>query len=331
MNDIYHRKINYIRVSVTDRCNLRCIYCKPAKGFRQLARAQILSYEEIIRLVQLAVSCGISKVRLTGGDPLVRRDIVKLVGAIARLEGVKDLSLTTNGILLDQMASDLYQAGLRRINVSLDSLKKDKYQHITGRDGMERVVKGIEKARKVGFSPIKINIVVIKGINDDEVLDLAKLSLDNPFHIRFIEFMPIGNDQLWREKKYLSCIKIKEYIEAYKPLVRTAIGGPHHSLNNGPAQMFEFKGASGKIGFISPLSNHFCPACNRIRLTADGKIRSCLFSNQEIDIRKAMRSGISDGELQQLLIKSIKTKPMGHNINQYPSLTFSRSMGGIGG
>ena len=331
MKDIYHRKINYIRVSVTDRCNLRCIYCKPAKGFQQLARDQILSYEEIIRLVQLTVSCGITKVRLTGGDPLVRKDIVKLVEAIVRLKKVEDVSLTTNGILLDQMASNLYQAGLRRINVSLDSLKKDNYQHITGRDGLELVLKGIEKARSVGFSPIKINTVVIKGINDDEILDLAKLSLDNPFHIRFIEFMPIGNDQLWREKKYLSCSKIKEYIEAYKPLVRTAISGPHHSLNNGPAQMFEFEGASGKIGFISPLSNHFCPTCNRIRLTADGKIRSCLFSDQEIDIKKPMRSGISDDKLKQLLIKSIKNKPKGHTINQGSLLSFNRSMGGIGG
>ena len=331
MNDIYHRKINYVRVSVTDRCNLRCIYCKPAKGFQQLAKAQILSYEEILRLVQLAISCGLSKVRLTGGDPLVRRDIVKLVGSIARLQGVEDLSLTTNGILLDQMAYDFYNAGLRRINISLDSLKREKYQYITGRDGLDQVLKGIEKAQRVGFFPIKINMVVIKGINDDEILDLAKLSLDNPFHLRFIEFMPIGNDQLWREKKYFSCLKMKRIISAYKPLIPTSISGPHHSLNNGPAQLFEFKGAPGKIGFISPISNHFCPTCNRIRLTADGKVRSCLFSNQEIDIRRSIRSGSSDEELQKLLIEGIKAKPREHNINQAPSLIFNRSMAGIGG
>jgi len=331
MNDIYQRKINYIRVSVTDRCNLRCIYCMPAKGFHQLARAQVLTYEEIIRLVQLAISCGLSKVRLTGGEPLVRRDIVKLVRSIARLKGLEDLSLTTNGILLDQMAYDLYEAGLRRINISLDSLKREKYKNITGRDGLDLVLRGVEQARKVGFSPVKINTVVMKGINDDEILDLAKLSLDNPLHLRFIEFMPIGNNQLWREKKYLSCIKIKKIIAAYKPLIPTAIEGPHHSLNNGPAQMFEFKDAPGKIGFISPISNHFCPSCNRIRLTAAGKVRSCLFSNQEIDIRKALRSGKNDEELRQLLIKGIKTKPKEHTINQSPSLLFNRSMASIGG
>lgn len=331
MNDIYQRKINYIRVSVTDRCNLRCIYCKPARGFHQLARAQILTYEEILHLVQLAISCGLSKVRLTGGDPLVRRDIVKLVGSIARLNGLKDLSLTTNGVLLDHMAYDLYQAGLRRINISLDSLKSEKYRYITGRDGLDSVLRGVDRAQKVGFSPVKINMVVMKGINDNEILDLAKLSLDNPYHIRFIEFMPIGNSQLWRKKRYLTCFKMKKIITAYNPLIPTSIDGPHHSLKNGPAQMFEFKNAPGKIGFISPISNHFCTSCNRIRLTAAGKIRNCLFSDKEIDIRNALRSGKSDEELRQLLIKGIKTKPKEHKINQSPSLRFNRSMASIGG
>ena len=331
MLDIYHRNINYMRVSVTDRCNLRCIYCKPAEGFHQLARSEILSYEEILHLVQLTVSCGISKVRLTGGEPLVRKDIVRLISEVAQLQEIEDVSLTTNGVLLAPMAHDLYRAGLRRINISLDSLKRDKYQYITGRDNLEHVWKGIEEAQRIGFSPIKINMVVIKGINDDEVLDFAKLSLHNPFHLRFIEFMPIGNNQLWREKKYLSCLKIRKIISAYKPLVPSSIPGPHHSLNNGPAQMFEFKGSLGKIGFISPMSNHFCSVCNRIRLTADGKLRNCLFSDQETDIKSVMRSGGSDNELQQLLIQGIKNKPLGHAINQTTPLVFHRLMGGIGG
>lgn len=331
MLDNYNRKINYIRVSVTDRCNLRCIYCRPAKHFHQLDRSQILSFEEIIRLIKIAVLNGITKVRLTGGDPLVRKDIVKLIKSISQLDGISDLSLTTNGILLSQMAHKLYDAGLRRINISLDSLKKSKFEDITGLDGLKQVLKGIEAVKQIGFAPIKINVVIIKGINDDEILDLAKLSLDNSFHIRFIEFMPVGNNQLWQKKRYMSCSIIKEIICSYKPLMASSLSGPHHSPSNGPARLFEFKGAPGKIGFISPMSNHFCSTCNRIRLTADGKMRSCLLSNAEIDIKSALNSGATNEELQKLFIFAIKNKPGKHNIFQKPPKAFNRNMTSIGG
>ncbi|MGA1874059.1 MAG: GTP 3',8-cyclase MoaA [bacterium] len=331
MLDAHQRIINYIRVSVTDRCNLRCIYCQPAREFHQLARSEILSYEEILHLVQIAISCGITKVRLTGGDPLVRRDIVDLVRSIARLKGITDVSLTTNGILLDRLAGDLYRAGLRRINISLDSLKRDRFQMITGQDGLDQVRKGIDKAHSLGFSPIKINTVVIRGVNDDEVLDLARLSLNKPYHIRFIEFMPIGNDQLWQEKKYVSCLEIQKILTSFQPLIPSAAAGPHHSHHHGPAQMFEFEGALGKIGLISPLSNHFCSNCNRIRLTADGRVRNCLFSDQEIDIREALRSGKNDEELKALLIQGIKNKPAGHNLDHAQFTILNRPMSKIGG
>jgi len=331
MLDLYHRQINYIRVSITDKCNLRCIYCKPSQNFHQIERSQILSYEEILRLIRVAVTCGISKVRLTGGEPLVRRDLINLVRSISQLDGVRDIALTTNGVLLDQMAQGLYEAGLHRINVSLDSLNREKYQNITCRDQLDLVLQGIKKAQKIGFSPIKINAVVIRGINDDEVLDLAQLSLNYPFHIRFIEFMPIGNQKLWQDKHYFSCLEMKKIITAYRPLIPSASPGPHHSSGDGPARLFEFEGAPGKIGFISPLSNHFCSTCNRIRLTADGRLRSCLFSNQEIDIKEAMRSGGSDENLRQIFIKAIENKPVGLDRSQFSSLKCNRFMNSIGG
>ena len=332
MLDLHHRQINYIRVSITDKCNLRCIYCKPSQDFHQIERSQILSYEEILRLIRVAVTCGISKVRLTGGDPLVRRDVMNLVRSVSQLDGVREISLTTNGVLLDQMAEGLYEAGLRRINVSLDSLTREKYRSLTCRDQMNLVLQGIEKARKIGFSPIKINVVVIRGINDDEVLDLAKLSLTYPFHIRFIEFMPIGNHQLWQEKHSFSCLEIKKIITDYRPLIPSTSSGTNHSpQGDGPARLFEFEGAPGKIGFISPMSDHFCSTCNRIRLTADGKLRSCLFSNQEIDIKEAMRSGGSDEDLRQIFIESIEQKPVGLDASQFSSLKCNRFMNSIGG
>jgi len=334
MLDSHQRQINYIRLSITDKCNLKCIYCQPPKKLRQLERSQILSYEEILHLIQIAVRCGISKVRLTGGDPLVRKDVTKLVEAIARLEGVRDISLTTNGVLLEQMAPDLYKAGLRRINISLDSLNRKKYQDITGHDRLIQVLRGIQKAREIGFFPIKINMVVIRGINEDEVLDLAKLSLTYPFHIRFIEFMPLGNSQLWKERQFFSCQQIKEIITAYRPLIPLATCGDSPlGSENGPAQLFQFEGgAAGKIGFISPMSNHFCSTCNRIRITADGKLRSCLFSTQEIDIKAALRAGDSDDELQQLFIKGIENKPAsGPDRSRLSALKCNRFMNSIGG
>ncbi|MEW6378899.1 MAG: GTP 3',8-cyclase MoaA [bacterium] len=332
MLDLHQRQINYIRLSITDKCNLKCIYCQPSGKLRQPERSQILSYEEIVRLVQVAVTCGIAKVRLTGGEPLIRKDVVNLVGSIARLDGVRDIALTTNGVLLNQMASDLYEAGLRRINISLDSLNRKKYQDITGQDWLPQVLQGIQKAREAGFAPIKINTVIIRGINDDDILDLAKLSLTYPFHIRFIEFMPIGNSQLWQERHYFPCQEIKEVIEAYRPLVTPPPSSSAFKPEYGLARLFQFEGAPGKIGFISPLSNHFCSTCNRIRITADGKLRSCLFSDQEIDIKAALRSGGSDEDLRQLFIQGIENKPVkGPDHSQLSSMKCSRFMNSIGG
>ena len=328
MIDTYCRKINYIRISVTDRCNLGCIYCRPVKGLHHLSRSQILTYEEIIRLIHLAISCGITKVRLTGGDPLIRKDIVHLVQQISQLEGIQDVSLTTNGVLLEQMAERLYEDGLRRVNISLDSLKREKYKDITGYDKFDQVWKGILKAEKVGFHPIKINVVMIRGVNDDEILDLAKLSLLYPFHIRFIEFMPIGNQQLWEKKGYFPCEKIKDILHSFQPLSSEVSAGVH--LNNGPAKLYAFPSSLGKIGFISSMSNHFCSTCNRIRITADGKVRNCLFSDQEIDVLGALRSGKSDKEVRKLMTQGIKSKPKGHSLNQ-KCRSFTRFMNRIGG
>lgn len=309
LTDRYHRPIDYLRVSITDRCNLRCIYCTPLGGAPELDHQDILSYEEFLRLIQIAVNLGITKVRITGGEPLVRKGVTDFCRRVAGFPGLQSLSLTTNGVLLEELAQDIYHAGIRRINISLDTLQPQKFLSITRRDEFHRVWQGIQAAERVGFKPIKINVVVMRGINDDEVLDLARLTLDRPYHIRFIEFMDINNDSKQLHKHYVSADEILADLHSLAPLEK--ITSRH---TNGPARHFRWPEAAGMIGIISPVSNHFCPACNRIRLTADGKLRNCLFSDQEVDIKSALRQSATDAELSQILTDSINDKPEKHRL-----------------
>jgi len=310
LTDGYQRSIDYLRVSITDRCNLRCVYCMPLGGAVKLAHEDILSYEEFLRLIQIAVNMGINKVRLTGGEPLVRKGVIDFCRRLTRIPGLQSLSLTTNGVLLEELGQDLYAAGICRINVSLDTLQREKFLRITRRDEFDRVWRGIQAAERIGFNPVKINVVVMRGINDDEILDLARLSLFYPYHIRFIEFMSINNDSLsTTSEHYFSADEILEKLRrvgALEPVVA------QHT--NGPARHFRWPDAAGMIGIISPISHHFCPSCNRIRLTADGKLRNCLFSDQEMDIKAPLRQGATDSELAQFLRDSIANKPQKHSL-----------------
>ena len=309
LTDSYQRSIDYIRVSITDRCNLRCLYCMPLGGTVKLDHQDILSYEEFLRLIQIAVNMGINKVRLTGGEPLVRKGVVDFCRRLTEISGLQSLSLTTNGVLLEELGQDLYAAGIRRINISLDTLQREKFFRITRRDEFDRVWRGIQAAERVGFSPVKINVVVMRGINDDEVLDLARLSLHHPYHIRFIEFMSINNDNQCSAKHYFSADEILAKLREVEPLEPVVAKD-----TNGPARHFRWPDAPGMIGIISPVSHHFCPSCNRIRLTADGKLRNCLFSDQEMDIKSPLRQGATDSELSQFLRDSILNKPEKHSL-----------------
>lgn len=311
MIDSYNRNINYLRISVTDRCNLRCTYCMPKEGVSVVGHEDILRYEEIVRIVNVAVTMGIAKVRITGGEPLVRRGIVGFITQLSSIPGLKDISLTTNGLLLETFASPLFKAGIKRINISLDSLNAEKYAQITRGGDLETVLRGIEAVRREGFFPIKINVVVIKGVNDDEILDFALLSTEKPYQIRFIELMPMGTAGLCHEGNYLSNdVLFKGINSVYR------MEPVHHekTIIDGPAHMFKIDGALGEIGFISPISNHFCDACNRLRLTSDGYLRACLLKDNDISLKEALRKGCSDSDLQVLISGAISGKPMGHEI-----------------
>lgn len=309
LTDRYQRTIDYLRVSITDRCNLRCIYCMPLEGVVKLRHQDILSYEEFLRLIQVAVDMGITKVRLTGGEPLVRKGITDFCRRLTGISGLQSLSLTTNGVLLKDFAQDLYTAGIRRVNISLDTLQREKFLRITRCDEFDRVWRGIQAAERAGFNPIKINVVVMRGINDDEILDLAKLTLDRPYHIRFIEFMTINNNSEWVLQHYLSADEILAKLRVLAPLQQVA---SQHT--NGPARHFRWPEAEGTIGIISPISHQFCSSCNRLRLTADGKLRNCLFSDQEVDIKSPLRRGATESELSQILRASIDNKPEKHSL-----------------
>lgn len=324
--DHYNRKVTYLRVSVTDRCNLRCFYCKPVKDLKLLDRAEILSYEEILELIRVATEVGIRKVRLTGGGPLIRRNFVHFVESVCRIPGIEDVSITTNGVLLREMARPLFEAGIRRINVSLDTLNPLKYTKITRRECFHNVWEGLQVAEEAGFSPIKVNVVAIRGLNDDELLRFANLSLLRPYHIRFIEYMPIGRDGNWTPEKYISSDEIKAELEIFGPLYRIP-----HSTNDGPAERYQFESAKGEIGFISALSHHFCPSCNRLRLTADGKLRPCLFADDEVDIKTPLRSGYSHEDLRGLFQQAIARKPREHHAEALEKGECLRLMSTIGG
>jgi cyclic pyranopterin phosphate synthase len=310
MLDKFKREINYLRVSITDRCNLRCVYCMPKEGVSLIGHEDILSYEEMLRIIRIARKLGIVKVRVTGGEPLVRRGVTEFLGALGKL-GLEDISLTTNGILLESLANPIRKAGVGRINVSLDSLNPEKYTRLTRGGDLAAVLRGLEQADRAGFSPIKINVVTVKDFNDDEAVHFARLTMGKPYEIRFIELMPIGvkNDNA---DKYVSNDELMERIGRVGRLLPVE-DDRHGNKLDGPARRFRFDGARGVIGFISPISHNFCHACNRLRLTADGALRACLMVDGEIDLKTPLRKGCKDEELEQLIRQAIMSKPRGQH------------------
>jgi GTP 3',8-cyclase len=319
------RHLNYLRISITDRCNLRCLYCAPDGRIPKLDHAAILSYEEILRLVNIGIGLGIRKVRITGGEPLVRKGAVDFLSRLARMPELEDVSLTTNAVMLAATAQRIFDAGIRRINISLDSLQREKYAQITGYDLFEQVWAGIEKARQIGFNPIKINVVAMRGINADEILDFGKLSIGHPFHVRFIEYMPIGNSRA-RSRDQILTPEIQAEIGKLGELI--PVDRDHR---DGPAKRYRLPGAQGEIGFISAMSHHFCSSCNRLRLTADGKLRACLLSDRHVCLKETLRNGGSDQQLADLFRAAVQQKAAEHQLCPNGETTVNDQMQGIGG
>ena len=323
--DGFRRRINYLRISITDRCNLRCIYCVPPTGDRKLEHKEILRYEELLRIVRIAIELGINKIRLTGGEPFVRKGIGEFIPMLMNIEGLDDVSLTTNGVYLKDNLDMLKAAGIERINVSIDSLKRLNFKFITRFDYFTRVWEGIEMARDMGFSPIKLNVVVMKGINDSEVLDFGRLAIERPYHIRFIECMPIGlqaNSLAFTPNSEIE----KALVNELGPLIPVSPGE-----NDGPARRFRFDGGEGEIGFISPISHSFCQGCNRLRLTANGMLLPCLLSDREVGIKDPLRRGCLDEELIEVFLKAVDLKPQRHPLNLDHQQRVQRKMCAIGG
>jgi cyclic pyranopterin phosphate synthase len=308
LSDSFQRPINYLRISVTDRCNLRCVYCMPEEGVDLMSHDDILTYEEIFTLVKAAAEMGIDRVRLTGGEPLVRAGVSDLVRLIAGIDSINDIAMTTNGILLSQYADELKDAGLHRVNISLDTLKPERFRRITRCGELEDALKGIEAARKAGLDPVKINMVVMAGINDDEIPDFARKTVEEGWHVRFIEHMPVTDEEPLAFR-LVPVSQIRRSIESLGKLEPSQV-----KAGNGPAKYFRLPDATGTIGFITPITEHFCYQCNRLRLTADGKLRPCLLSEEEIDIKGPLRSGSSVAELKSLIEKTIASKPEGHHL-----------------
>ena len=328
LTDSYGRRIKSMRISVTDKCNFRCTYCMPAEGLPWLKKADILSYEEIIRVVRVAVDLGIEQIRLTGGEPLVRRDLPELVQQLRAIDGLHSLSLTTNGILLKQQAKALAEAGLTRINVSMDSLMREKFAQLTRRDQLDRVLEGLEEVEKYpSITPIKINAVAIRGYSEAEVLDFVRFARNKAYVMRWIEFMPLDADQAWRKEDILTGAEMKAIIEAeYGPLVQITSGDPSET-----ARRYTFSDGIGEVGFINPVSEPFCASCDRIRITADGQLRTCLFATEETDIRIVLRSGADDEALATTLRQAVWKKELKHYIGDKRFIHASRSMSMIGG
>jgi cyclic pyranopterin phosphate synthase len=322
--DGHGRRIGDLRVSVTDRCNFRCQYCMPAEGLPWLERDDVLHFEEIERLVALLASMGVVDVRLTGGEPLVRRDFPTLVGMLAPL--VDDLSITTNGYLLERDAEALVRAGATRFNVSIDSLQRDRFFEMTRRDALPRVLRGLEVL--AGFPeahPIKVNAVAMRGFTEDEVLPFARFAREHPYEVRFIEFMPLDADHAWTPDSVLPGTEIRAIIEQQWPLE------PVEREPHATARVYRFADGRGSIGFINPVSEPFCGDCNRIRLTADGRLRTCLFSLNETDLRAPLRNGADDGELEQIIRDAVWRKELKHHVNEPGFVQPARTMSAIGG
>lgn len=320
MIDQYDRKINYLRLSVTDLCNLKCKYCMPIDGIDKKCHSEILRIEDYLKIVKVSTDIGIDKVRLTGGEPLVRGGIIELISKISKIDAIKDIAMTTNGLLLKKNAQKLKDAGLKRLNISLDTMNPIKYSEITRGGNVEEVLSGIKEAKRIGLVPIKLNVVVINGFNTDEISDFIDYA-DDDVEVRFIELMPIGEASNWNKEKFISN---DELYEQYKNILVDDL-----EYSNGPAKYYRKKETNGKIGFINPISHHFCNKCNRIRVTPDGKLKTCLHSNEEVDLREAIN--LSEEKLKQLLINSINNKPERHHLNDEGFEPISRSMNCIGG
>ena len=337
MIDSHGRTIDYLRISLTDRCNLRCIYCMPAEGIDQVGHEDILRFDEIERLVRVAAGMGISRIRLTGGEPLVRKGVVDLVAALCAIPGIDDVSMTTNGVLLARFADELASAGLKRVNISLDTLDAAQYTVITRGGDIARVWEGIDAALRVGFKPVKLNSVAVRSLNQD-YLAFAKLSLERPLHVRFIEYMPVGNSAGscgggWGPEDVIPCDEIRASINeaavAQGLGELKAIEGRAKPDGAGPASYYQFEGAQGTVGFISPMSRHFCSECNRLRLTAQGGVRPCLFSDEEYDVAEALRTG-TDAHVRAVLERALGAKPEEHTQGDHANATVT-NMNAIGG
>lgn len=316
MTDLFSRSISYLRLSLTDRCNLRCIYCvtedESSGCLIKLKQEELLTYEELLWMVRVAVAMGITKVRLTGGEPLVRRGVLGFIRELMRIEGLGDVRITTNGVLLADCAKELLEAGVNKVNISLDSLKPERVRDITGVDCFDAVWRAIETVLKLGFAPVKLNMVVMRHINDDEILDFARMSQRLPLQVRFIEFMPIGVSSRWNVDTYISSDEIMERISALGELIPIQKG-----QNDGPARVFRLgHDSAGSLGFISPLSHHFCDRCNRLRLTSAGSLRSCLLHDAEVDLRSVLRNQPTDEAIRATLIEAIRNKPRGHQLQE---------------
>jgi len=325
LRDGHGRRISDLRVSVTDRCNFRCQYCMPAEGLPWLDRAEILSFEEVERLVRLFVALGVEDVRLTGGEPLVRRGFPQLVGMLAAVEGLRDLSLTTNGYLLERDAAALVAAGVQRVNVSIDSLERDRFFQITRRDALPQVLRGLDALAAFPGVRVKVNAVAMRGFAEAEALRFAEFARTTEFQVRFIEFMPLDGDRAWSEDAVLSGAEVRALIEAVHPLEEL----PREP--SATARVFRFRDGRGEIGFVNPVSEPFCGDCNRVRLTAEGALRTCLFSLEETDLRGPLRAGASDAELAELIRAAVAGKELRHRVGEAGFRQPARTMSAIGG
>jgi GTP 3',8-cyclase len=324
--DAFDRPITYLRVSVTDKCNLRCVYCMPESGLPWLRREDLLTYEEIIEVVRAAASTGVRAIRLTGGEPLVRRDLHRLIAGIAAVPGIDDIALSTNAVLLVEQLPELVAAGLRRINVSLDTLDPQRFEAIARRPGLTAVLDGIDAAIAADLKPVKLNCVVMRGQNDDEIGAFARLTRDRPVFVRFIEVMPVHENLELQADAYVSSDEILERVRAIAQI--EPVAGPP---GNGPARYFAFPGALGAVGVISPLSHDYCDRCNRVRLAADGRLRLCLFGDQHIDLRTPLRAGATTGELAELFRAAMSIKPERHHLRLGEASSRMRAFSEIGG
>jgi GTP 3',8-cyclase len=325
--DGFGRVHTNLRISVTDRCNIRCFYCMPAENVQFRPRHELLSFEEIERFVRVSARLGVDKIRLTGGEPLVRHDLPTLVKKVAGVPGIRDIALTTNGILLDEQAQALRDAGLRRLNVSLDSLSEATFRKISRRDGLDRVLLGIRTARRIGFRKIRLNAVAIRGLTEPDIVPLVRFAREQAMEMRFIEFMPLDADGRWEREQVLSGEQIRQMLEReIGSLVPCPLDDP-----NQPAVDYEFADGVGRVGFINPVTQPFCHRCNRLRLTAEGQVRNCLFSAEEWDARDVLRSGGNDEQLAELIRASVAAKRAGHGIDSDEFVKPLRAMYQIGG